>query len=138
MTVKSLNTIGLSLGILGVVIIFFFCPPQPSFQEATVLSVSAGTTFVDGTTEAERREKTRQEKQLYSCMSKVGLGLIGLGFAFQLCAVWRPMINEEEAPREEAEPGAKRKATAAIPAAIKREARIRQPTGPASRVSAPI
>jgi len=65
--------------------------------------VSAGTTFVDGTTEAERREKTRQEKQLYSCMSKVGLGLIGLGFAFQLGAVGRPMINEEEA-----EPGAEK------------------------------
>ena len=108
MSGKSLNTIGLSLGILGVLVIFFFRPTPADPQEATVLSVSSGTVFEDGTTEADRREEIRKRRQLYSCMSKVGLGLIGLGFGFQLWAVWQPESRKEEPPREEAKPGAEK------------------------------
>ena len=73
LTAPWLNTFGLVLGMLGVVILFIWGPPQPDLDETM------------GTGEAEKRLKRR-----YEVMPRVGLGLIGLGFFVQLVATWLP------------------------------------------------
>ncbi len=73
---KWLNAIGLILGIIGVVFIFIWGPPQPSFEGDALL--------LESTNEAALAAK----KVLYKRMSRIGLGLIGLGFAFQLWSIW--------------------------------------------------
>ena len=77
MTAQWLNTIGLALGMVGVVVIFIWGPPQPDLDEHIKIVLS------NKTDEATKRLKRRHE-----IMSRVGLGLIGLGFFVQFVAVW--------------------------------------------------
>lgn len=73
---KWLNTIGLLLGIIGVVLIFIWGPPQPSFEGDSIL--------LESTNESALAAK----KTHYKRISRIGLGLIGLGFVLQLWSVW--------------------------------------------------
>jgi hypothetical protein len=83
LTARRLNTIGLLLGIAGVVIIFFWGPPQPNFDEWVSLSA-------EGSPEIELKvEDVRRLKRQHEIMSSIGLGLIGLRFLAQLAAVRR-------------------------------------------------
>jgi hypothetical protein len=82
LTARRLNTIGLALGIVGVLIIFIWGPPQPNFDEFVPLALEAQE-FV------HMAEDAKQLKRQYEIMSRVGLGLIGLGFLAQLAAVRR-------------------------------------------------
>jgi hypothetical protein len=83
LTARWLNTVGLVLGMLGVVILFIWGPPQPSFDEAVPLQL-------EGPQFDRMAEDVRRLKRRYEIMSRVGLGLIGVGFFVQLVAVWRP------------------------------------------------
>jgi hypothetical protein len=74
---RWLNTIGLALGIVGVEIIFHWGPPQPDLDPQGKLLLAAS---VDKTVEQLRNQ--------YEIMSRVGLGLVGLGFVAQLVASW--------------------------------------------------
>jgi len=69
---KWLNTFGLILGMAGVIIIFFYGPPQPVF-----LSVITDST-----------NPYAEQKAIHEFWSRVGLLLIGIGFLTQLIAVW--------------------------------------------------
>ena len=82
MTARWLNPVGLLLGMAGVVILFIWGPPQPSFEEAVPLALE-GPQFM------RMAQDARRLKRQYEIMSRVGLGLIGLGFAAQLAAVRR-------------------------------------------------
>jgi hypothetical protein len=82
LTARWLNTIGLAFGIVGVLIIFIWGPPQPNFDEAAYLSLV-------GPEAQHNVEDVKRLKRQYQMMSSVGLGLIGLGFGAQLVAVWR-------------------------------------------------
>jgi hypothetical protein len=82
LTARRLNTLGLVLGIVGVLIIFRWGPPQPSFDEAVYLSLV-------GREAQQNVEDVKRLKRQYEIMSRVGLGLIGLGFLAQLAAVRR-------------------------------------------------
>lgn len=86
---KWLNTIGLMLGIAGVVIIFRWGPPQPDFDEGVSLGLTDKTPLSDGRTVAERAEDVKRLKHWHNVMSRVGLSLIAFGFGAQLIAVWR-------------------------------------------------
>lgn len=88
---KIFNSVGLSLGIIGVLIIFKYGPPQPSFQ-GEVYSAEEDNTPIDssGKTVAQYREEVKFQKELYDRNSKTGLALIMLGFTLQLVAVWIP------------------------------------------------
>ena len=88
MTAQWLNTIGLVLGIVGVLIIFRWGPPQPDFDETIGVALDPGIVFADGTKASDMEEATRRLKRRHKVMSRVGLGLIGLGFVAQLAAVW--------------------------------------------------
>ena len=73
-TPKRLNIAGLLLGIIGVIIIFCYGPPQPSFDPNRYLS------------EPTQDKSVLVEKAKYDVWSKLGLGLIALGFGCQLYA----------------------------------------------------
>lgn len=63
----------------GVVIIFIWGPPQPylDMQGRSLLVMTS-----------QDDEATKLLRGQYVIMSRVGLGLIGVGFAVQLVAVW--------------------------------------------------
>jgi hypothetical protein len=81
LTARWLNTIGLAFGIVGVLIIFRWGPPQPNFDEAAYL-------LLVGPEAQHNVEDVKRLKRQYQMMSSIGLGLIGLGFGAQLVAVW--------------------------------------------------
>ncbi len=73
---KWVNTIGLVLGMVGVVMIFKWGPPQPSFEGDSLLL------------ESTDEKKLAAEKAKYKYLSQIGLALIGVSFALQLCGTW--------------------------------------------------
>ena len=89
MTAQWLNTIGLALGMVGVVILFIWGPPQPDFVEGVGRGLELGTVLKDGRKVSDIAEAARRLKRWHTIMSRVGLGLIGVGFGAQLIAVWR-------------------------------------------------
>jgi hypothetical protein len=88
MFAQWLNTIGLVLGMAGVVMLFIWGPPQPSFEDEVSLSLEEGTVLRDGRLVADINEGTRKQKGRYKRLSRIGLALIGVGFAIQLWATW--------------------------------------------------
>ena len=88
---RALNTVGLLLGIIGVLIIFVWGPPQPSFQTGVSIVVEDSTPIDrTGKTAGEHAGEVLQNEKHYGFMSKLGLGLIMVGFGLQLWAVWLP------------------------------------------------
>ena len=85
---QFLNSVGLLLGMVGVLIIFRFGPPQPSFETGVSLGLEDGTPLPDGRTVAEHNSQVQQLRARYSRMSKVGLMLVFIGFSLQLWATW--------------------------------------------------
>jgi len=85
---EGLNSIGLILGMAGVALLFRYGPPQPNLEPGVGLALEEGTPLPDGRTVAEHDRDVVRRRALHSHMSKVGLALVGLGFAFQLWATW--------------------------------------------------
>jgi hypothetical protein len=84
---EKLNILGLTLNILGVIILFIWGPPQPSLEEGFGIGLEGGAPIDDqGTTVDMHDEKVRKKKKRFTCMSRVGLGLVLLGFICQLLA----------------------------------------------------
>jgi hypothetical protein len=71
-----------------VVVLFFFGPPQPNLEQGVGMGLEDSTPLADGRTVAEHNRETEKRRQLHTSMSKVGLGLVFLGFAFQLWATY--------------------------------------------------
>lgn len=69
---RYLNIIGLLLGMIGVVIIFFYGPPQPSFFPYDII------------TDDNIHKEVLEMKGRYELCSKIGLGFIFIGFLLQL------------------------------------------------------
>lgn len=91
MNSKIFITIGLILGMLGVVFIFIWGPPQPTLKPGIFLALEDKTP-IDNTdkTVEEYNKEIISKRKLYSCMSKIGLVLIFIGFGCQLAAIWIP------------------------------------------------
>jgi hypothetical protein len=85
---QFLNSVGLLMGMIGVLIIFHFGPPQPNLEEGVGLGLEDGTPLPNGRTVSEHGRDAKKLRATYSCMSKTGLLLVAAGFAFQLWAVW--------------------------------------------------
>ena len=84
---QDLNAIGLILGMMGAAIVFFYGPPQPSFEQGVGMAVEDNTRLPDGKTAREHDAETRGLRRKYLILSKTGLGLIFAGFGLQLWAV---------------------------------------------------
>lgn len=87
-TTRCLNTLGLILGMLGVLLIFRWGPPQPSLEEGVGLGLEAGTPMEDGRTVAEHNADVRALRAKHNRMSKTGLLLVFVGFGLQLWGTW--------------------------------------------------
>jgi hypothetical protein len=85
---QLLNSIGLVLNMIGVLVIFRYGPPQPTHEPGIGLGLEDNNRLEDGRTVAEHKRDVEKNKKLYSCMSKIGLGLVFIGFAVQLWATW--------------------------------------------------
>lgn len=86
MNARVLAQIGLALDAIGVGILFFWGPPQPSFEEGASISVSDDNFLSDGRTIADHNREIRKKRRQHAIMSRVGLGAIFVGFALQLYA----------------------------------------------------
>jgi Adenylate and Guanylate cyclase catalytic domain len=64
-------------------------PPQPDFIEGVGRRLQSSTVLKDGRKVFDIEEDVRRLKRRHKVMSRVGLGLIGVGFFAQLVAVWR-------------------------------------------------
>jgi uncharacterized membrane protein len=80
---KWLNMAGLVLGMAGVVVIFIWGPPQPTFDEDP--HEIPGLPPTPHSIAAARREG--RLKRRHQLMSSIGLALVFLGFAVQFAAV---------------------------------------------------
>lgn len=85
---QLLNSIGLALSMVGVLIIFRFAPPQPTHAFGAGVGLEDSTPLADGRTVAEHDREVERTKARYLYMSKAGLALVFVGFAFQLWATW--------------------------------------------------
>lgn len=84
---QILNSIGLIINIFGVVIIFKYGFPQPSFEKGSPLGLEDNTVLSNGKTVKETAEEAKKQKVIYREKSSFGLSLIILGFIFQLIAI---------------------------------------------------
>jgi hypothetical protein len=88
---RLLNTIGLVISIIGVVFLFFWGPPQPSFEPGVNIILEDATPISNsGETAADHRRHVEAQLKFYTTMSRVGLCLLMVGFALQLIALWFP------------------------------------------------
>jgi hypothetical protein len=88
LTPQYLNTAGLALGMLGVLVIFIWGPPQPAFEDSVGVALDSATVLNDGTRVADIEEQNRRLRRRHRFMSSVGLVLVFFGFALQLWAIW--------------------------------------------------
>jgi hypothetical protein len=84
---RWLAILGLILGMAGVAMIFRYGPPQPSLELGVGLMVESGTVLPDGQTADDRDTDVARLRQLHTNRSRIGLALVFVGFAMQLCAV---------------------------------------------------
>ena len=88
---RILSTIGLILGIIGVLTLFFCGPPQPTLTPGVSLELENGTTIDDsGKTVADFNREIEERRKTCTIISRIGLFLIMIGFALQIWAVWSP------------------------------------------------
>ena len=85
---QLLNSAGLGLSMVGVIILFCFGPPQPDFEKGVSIGLEDDTPLADGRTVRERNADVRRLRRRYSRLSKLGLALLFAGFALQLWATW--------------------------------------------------
>lgn len=85
---QIINTIGLLLNIAGVVILFFYSPPQPIFEEGVGIGLEDANLLEIGKTVYEYNAGIRRLRRRYEIMSRVALILILAGFILQLWATW--------------------------------------------------
>jgi hypothetical protein len=77
----GLNLIGLMLNVLGGLVIFIWGPPQPSFEKEDAVAWD----------NPAHELKVAVLERRYKIMSRIGLGLIIVGFILQLPAAVRPL-----------------------------------------------
>jgi hypothetical protein len=84
-----LNIAGLIVGLVGVLIIFRWGPPQPTFETGLAIGVEPANQF-PGTNEtvAQHDQKVKRDELTTTIMSRVGLGFVAIGFVLQIAAAW--------------------------------------------------
>jgi len=85
---QLLNSVGLVFGMVGVVILFKYGPPQPNLETGVGFGLEDKNVLANGRTVQEHNQDIKATKKHYSEMSKLGLALIFIGFACQLWATW--------------------------------------------------
>jgi hypothetical protein len=87
MIAKYLTITGLLLDIIGVVIVWRFALPQPTFEKGAGLAAEDNTPVgPHGETALEMDRRAESDRQFYRRIAFIGLFLIVLGFLLQLLA----------------------------------------------------
>jgi len=95
MVEKVLNSIGLTLSIIGAVLLFFYGFPQPTFEEGIGIGLEDANRLEDGHTVGEHNVEVKKKKTEYESRSEFAVLLIILGFGFQLVAIWIPAKKKD-------------------------------------------
>jgi hypothetical protein len=85
---QLLNSVGLVLGMVGVLLIFLFGPPMPDLEHGGGLGIDEGTRLADGRTVAEHNADRLRLRTRHLRVSQAGLLLVFAGFALQFWATW--------------------------------------------------
>ena len=89
MCTQAITTLGLILDTIGALILFFYAPPQPSFEESVGIALEDATPLGEGgETVADHKERARKTRERYTWISRVAMLIIALGFVLQLWAMW--------------------------------------------------
>ncbi len=84
-----MTTVGGVLSLMGILILFRFGFPQPSFVvEESYLGLESANVLSDGKTVAEARADASRKELTYKRLSMVALGLIVVGSVMQMISVW--------------------------------------------------
>jgi hypothetical protein len=83
---KWFNLIGLALGIAGVIVVWIWSRPQPSFEPEVSMALENGNRLPNGRTAAQHNADVVATEQIYLRRSRFGLGLILMGFVLQLAS----------------------------------------------------
>lgn len=88
---RRLNIWGLIFGMAGVVVLFVWGPPQPTLETGVGIGLEDGNVIDQktGQTVADYNREINRKRACYNAMSKVGLGLVGVGFFCQWLAAYR-------------------------------------------------
>jgi hypothetical protein len=71
--------------------VFIWGPPQPALTPGVSLGLENGTPIDGGgKTVADFNREVEKRRRTYTCMSRIGLIFIMVGFLLQLWAVWLP------------------------------------------------
>jgi len=85
---QLLNSTGLVLGMIGVLVIFRFGPPMPDLEHGVGFGLDEATRLADGRTVAQHNVDRLRLRTRHSRISQLGLLLVFAGFALQLWATW--------------------------------------------------
>ena len=88
--IKLINSIGLIISIIGVVVLFFWGPPQPKLDTGIGLSLEDDTVLLDGTKVSDLNKEIEIRREKFEKNSRLGLTLVLFGFVIQLIAQWIP------------------------------------------------
>jgi len=79
--------IGLCVNMSGVAMAFKWGFPQPDHEETLGLALEFNDDEPqgDGRTHAQWKADQKKQRAQYKLMAQIGLGLMGLGFALQVC-----------------------------------------------------
>ena len=95
---QLLNAVGLGSGIVGVLIIFRYRPPQPDFRLGNFLLLESD----------EGNEEKLHARRKHTIRSAIGLSFVLVGFLFQLAAVF--VQSNERSQHEVCDSNTQRKA----------------------------
>lgn len=92
---NTLTGIGLLINIAGVLILFKYGFPQPSFDEASAagLLLEDNNKLDNGLTVKENREKQIKDHKKYKTLAYAALSLILVGFILQFIATTNMVVN---------------------------------------------
>ena len=87
------NVAGLVFGMVGVLMIFVWVPPQPSFETGVPIGLEDGNVLSHGRTVREHNDEIKAKRRRHFWVSRLGLGLIFLGFFLQMVGSWPSKVG---------------------------------------------
>jgi hypothetical protein len=85
---RVLTSVGLSLNLIGIILLFIFGFPQPNLSQGIALGLPDANEAEPGMTVGEFNKLQKKKKTTYTIVSLLSLLLIIAGMVCQLVALW--------------------------------------------------